>query len=103
MEPVVGAEIGKRRPVLVVSNDESNQFSDTVTIVPLTSQPPRRKYLYEVIVPQGTASLSRASRAKANQIRTISKLRLLKLVGDLPSRYYPEIHRALAVHLNMDA
>ena len=34
--PVIGSEIGKTRPALVVSNDLNNQFADIVTVLPIT-------------------------------------------------------------------
>ena len=102
LDPVMGSEIGKRRPALVVSNDQNNQYSDTITVLPMTSQPGRRRYLYEVVVPAGVAGLSRTSRAKANMIRTLDKSRVVRLVGVLPQAYYAEIDRALRIHLRSD-
>ena len=40
LDPVMGREIAKTRPVAVVSNDKNNEFSGTVTILPLTSKNP---------------------------------------------------------------
>jgi len=37
LDPVMGSEIIKTRPALIISNDINNQFSETVTIVPITS------------------------------------------------------------------
>ncbi len=37
LSPTVGSEMGKRRPVLIVSNDVSNHAATTLTILPLTS------------------------------------------------------------------
>jgi len=34
LEPVVGHEIGKTRPTLVISNDRNNLFAETVTVLP---------------------------------------------------------------------
>ena len=36
LDPVMGHEISKTRPVVVVSNDKNNEFSGTVTILPIT-------------------------------------------------------------------
>ena len=33
LEPVVGHEIGKTRPALVISNDRNNLFAETVTVL----------------------------------------------------------------------
>lgn len=38
LDPVVGREISKTRPVVVISNDKNNEFSGTVTVLPITSK-----------------------------------------------------------------
>ena len=38
LDPVIGKEISKTRPVVVVSNEKNNEFSSTVTILPITSK-----------------------------------------------------------------
>ena len=38
LDPVVGKEISKTRPVVIVSNDKNNEFSGTITILPITSK-----------------------------------------------------------------
>jgi len=37
LDPVVGSETAKTRPVLIVSNDVNNQYGATVTVLPVTS------------------------------------------------------------------
>ena len=37
LNPTVGGEIRKVRPVVVVSQDEMNQYLDTVVVCPLTT------------------------------------------------------------------
>ena len=39
LDPVVGSEIGKRRPAVIVSNDQNNEYAATITVVPLTGRP----------------------------------------------------------------
>jgi mRNA interferase MazF len=100
MEPVIGSEIGKIRPALIISNDVNNEFSKTVTILPITSKPANRVYPFEIRVPKGIAGLTLDSRIKADQIRTIDKRRLFKLRGTLPATIFPEIESAVKIHLN---
>ena len=38
LDPVVGNEISKTRPVLVVSNNINNRYAGTVTVLPITSK-----------------------------------------------------------------
>lgn len=101
LDPVVGSETGKRRPALVVSNDINNEYSQTVTVLPITGQPAKKQYPFEVPIPKGVAGLTMDSRIKANQIRTIDKRRLVSFRGSLPSRYFLQVEKALKTHLNM--
>ncbi len=102
LEPVMGSEIGKRRPVVVVSNNLNNQYAATVTVLPITSAPAKRAYPDEVLVPKGVAGLTQDNnRIKANMVRTIDKRRLLRVVGRLPEEYRARIENALKIHLNM--
>ena len=96
-----GFETGKRRPAVVVSNNINNEFSQTVTVLPVTSSPASKVYPFEVHVPAGVAGLPADSRVKANQIRTLDKSRLTALVGVLPDEYLPRIEKAVKIHLNM--
>jgi mRNA interferase MazF len=100
-EPVIGTEIDKRRPALIVSNNYNNEFTHRVTVLPLTSRPATEQFPFEVFVPKGVAGLTSDSRILANQIRTIDKKRLLNLRGILPSQYYQQVEKALKIHLNM--
>ena len=101
--PVVGSEIGKRRPVLlVVSNDLNNQHAATVTVLPIKSSPAKRAYPDEVLVSPGVAGLARhTNRIKANMVRTIDKRRLVSIVGRLPRQYHASVERALKIHFSM--
>jgi mRNA interferase MazF len=99
LDPVIGAETGKRRPALVVSNDINNEFSQTVTILPITSQPAKKQYPFEVLVLKDVSGLNTDSRIKANQVRTVDKRRLVNFIGSLPSEYFPKVEKALKIHL----
>ncbi len=47
LNPARGSEISKVRPVLIVSNNISNKYSSTITILPITSNT-EKIYPYEV-------------------------------------------------------
>ena len=86
LEPAVGREQGgQRRPVLIVSNDGFNRSLDVVTVLPLTktAQKVRRVYSFEVMLPATAAGNTLDSIVMPQQIRTISKTRLLSRLGCL--------------------
>ena len=99
LDPVIGREIAKTRPVVVVSNDKNNEFSGTVTILPLTSINPQMVYPFEVFVSQGNANLPKDSKIKADQIRTLDKRRIIKRIGALDKMGLNAIDEALKIHL----
>ena len=101
LDPVVGNEIAKTRPVAVISNDKNNEFSRTVSVVPLTSKNPRKIYPFEVYLGKGTGNLPKNSKVKADQIRTLDKSRLVKLIGELGTTQIAAIDKALKIHLEL--
>ncbi len=99
LDPSIGKEISKTRPVVVVSNDKNNEFSGTVTILAITSKNPGKIYPFEILLTGGTGNLSKKSKVKADQIRTLDKIRLVKLIGTLEKREMDQINRAIKIHL----
>ena len=99
LDPVVGKEISKTRPVVIVSHDKNNEFSRTVTILPVTSENFKRIYPFEVFLSKGSGSLPKDSKVKADQIRTLDKTRIIRLIGKLRKDEIDEIEKALKIHL----
>jgi len=100
LDPTIGSEIQKTRPALVVSNDVSNANAQTVTVLPLTSNV-ARVYPFEVLLPAGTCGNKDACKAKADQIRTVDKRRLGRLVGAVGSETLEKAAAALRLHLGL--
>ena len=61
LDSVVGREIAKTRHVVVGSNDLNNEFSGTVTDLPITSGSLEKIYPFEVLLPKWTANLPKVS------------------------------------------
>lgn len=98
LEPVQGSEIGKKRPALVISNNRNNQYAETITVIPMTSRADK-SYPFEASITPGTSGLSVESRAKCNQIRTVSRTRLLHRIGHLSPEEMQRVEQALLIHL----
>lgn len=100
LDPTIGSEINKTRPALIISNDIGNQFAETITIIPVTSNV-EKVFPFEVLLPVEETGLSKNSKAKCNQIRTIDKRRLLNPLGKISSEKIKEVEGALRIHLGM--
>ncbi|RAX24149.1 type II toxin-antitoxin system PemK/MazF family toxin [Actinomyces sp. Z3] len=78
-DPVVGREQSGRRPVLVISNARYHQAVTTLAVtVPVTSVD--RRWPNHVRIPRG-AGLPQDSFAMTEQVRTISRRRLVERIG----------------------
>jgi mRNA interferase MazF len=98
LDPVIGSDVGKQRPAVVLQNELANRSSATVTVVPITSQV-ERVFPFQVLLPAGEGGLDRPSKALCEQIRTVSRARLVRRVGSLPEARIAEIRTALERHL----
>jgi mRNA interferase MazF len=100
LEPVVGHEIGKARPALIISNDKNNEYSSTVTLIPITGSI-EKIYPFEVFISRLESGLPLDSKLKCNQIRTVDKSRLLKVIGEIPEEIISKVEKAVLIHLEI--
>lgn len=103
LNPVIGSEQKGKRPVLVVSNEDCNQVMPVVTILPISSvKKGRRIYPNEVLLPKGTGGLIADSIVLGHQIRTVSKVRLIRHLGYLDDiRLENAVGQAIRIHLDL--
>ncbi len=94
LDPTLGVEIQKTRPVVVVSNNTINQHSQLVIVVPLTTNTARLSPSH-VLIPQGEGGISQDSKALTEQIRSIDKQRLTVKIGTLSDRFLRLIEQAI--------
>jgi mRNA interferase MazF len=97
LDPVVGSEIRKTRPAVVVSNDSCNRYGTRIVVLPITSNVDSQYPGEAMIEVKG-----KRGRALGDQIRSIDRSRLKSRAGRLTSE---EMSRdeALAITLDLPA
>ena len=95
-DPSIGGEIKKKRPAVIISNDASNKFLNRIQVVPLTSKTGRLYPSEALVVFDG-----KESKAMADQLATVSKLRLFNCAGVLSEEDMLTVEKAVKIQLGI--
>lgn len=97
-----GSEQFGLRPVLILSNNLGNKFSPVVTVVVISSQLQKAKLPTHVELKANLHGLERDSVVLGEQIRSISKERLIKKVSTLDSVTAKKVFKAVVIGMADD-
>lgn len=85
LNPQIGTEAGKTRPVLVVQTNLLNKIPHPSTIVcPITTNVKMESEILRVHLKKGTANVLTDCDIMIDQLRAIDNKRFIKKVGSLP-------------------
>lgn len=102
LEPVKDSETGKIRPCVVIQNDIGNKFSSTTIVAIITSQKEiSKEYPTDVWVEKEKGGLNLDSIIQGDQIRTISKERIIKKLGHFDDVIIKRINKAIRISLGL--
>jgi len=88
LDPTIGSEIKKTRPCVVISPDEMNKYLRTIVLAPMTTRSRNYPSRIEVKHDRKTGWIV------IDQIRTIDKQRIIRVLGELSK---PEIKEVKSV------
>jgi len=89
LDPTMGSEIKRTRPCVIVSPDEMNTYLRTLVIAPMTTTSKKYPTRIKVKHDQKTGWIV------IDQIRTIDKQRIIKVVGKLSPQEIKEVKSVL--------
>ena len=97
LNPKKGHEVGKVRPCIILSDDESNTILDTIIVVPLSTQLIDDMQPYRMRL-QKKVNLKSDSDVLLNHIRTISKKRVTSKIDKITKDEYEKLIQNLCMN-----
>ena len=103
LNPQIGTEPGKTRPVLVVQTDLLNKIPHPSTLIcPITTKVYIKSDVLRVHLKGGMANLRHDCDILIDQLRAIDNKRLIKKIGDLPASSINILRENLGIVLDLD-
>ena len=103
LNPQIGTEPGKSRPVLVIQTNLLNKIPHPSTILcPITTNIKKDSEILRVHLKKGTANLHQACDIMIDQIRAIDNKRLIKRVGALPDELIELVKENIQIVLDLE-
>jgi len=103
LNPQIGTETGKVRPVLVIQTDLLNQIPHLSTLVcPLTTNITNGVNILRVSVRKGIANLHQDCDIMIDQMRSIDNNRLIKKIGSLPWHLVEQVKENILIVLDIN-
>jgi len=102
LNPQIGTETGKTRPVLIIQTDLLNKVSHPSTIIcPITTNIQQEADILRVYIEQGVANVRESCDIMIDQIRAIDNKRLVKKSGRLPQNLIEKVKDNIMVVLDL--
>jgi len=102
LNPQIGTEPGKTRPVLVVQTNLLNKILHPSTIIcPLTTNIQKDSEILRVHIKKGDTNLNENCDIMVDQVRAIDNKRLIRKIGELPDNLADKVKENLAIVLDL--
>ena len=102
LDPHYGSEQGGKRPVIVIQNNTGNKFAPTVIVAAVTSKVSKKPNQPTHVLIENNPSFSRPSVVLLEQIFTIDKERIQRLLGQTTPDEMYQINEALMNSLDLN-
>ncbi|HOS84323.1 MAG TPA: type II toxin-antitoxin system PemK/MazF family toxin [Bacteroidales bacterium] len=103
LNPQIGTEPGKTRPVLIIQTNLLNKIPHPSTIIcPITTKVENNADILRVHLKKGMANLHENCDILIDQIRAIDNKRLIKKVGELPVDIIDKVKENIIIILDIE-
>ena len=103
LNPQIGTEAGKTRPVLILQTNFLNQIEHPSTIIcPITTNVKMQSDILRVHLKKGEANIQDNCDIMIDQMRAIDNTRLINKIGYLPAHLIDKVKENILIVLDIE-
>ena len=102
LNPQIGTEPGKIRPVLIVQTDLLNYLHPSTIICPITTNVVKESDILRVHIKKSISNMQKPSDVMIDQIRAIDNKRFVQKIGELPTDLRKIVSENLKIILDLE-
>ncbi len=100
--PTIGDEIKKIRPAVVISRNSINKIGRFLLVIPITSNVSQNLSLHIKVKKSELNNLESHSKIVTDQLRSVDKIRVRKIIGSLETEYLKLLEKRLLFLINQE-
>jgi mRNA interferase MazF len=100
-DPSFGHEYKKVRPALIVQSDAYIEYSNLLTVIPISSKTEKQTELDILVKKDSQNRLKTDSLIKVKQISSFDKRRFIKLIGIITQKIMQEVKENIRLFLDL--
>lgn len=101
LNPTIGTEPGKVRPVMIIQTDLLNPHHPSSIIIPITTNIQRESRILRVQIKKGSCGVNEECALMIDQVRAIDNKRLMKKIGIAPAEVITKVRENLKILLDL--
>jgi mRNA interferase MazF len=102
LNPTIGTEPGKVRPVIIMQTDLLNKHHPSSIICPITTKVRKEIEILRIHLKKGCCGLEEACDIMIDQVRAIDNKRLIRKIGDIPVELVKPIKENLKIIFDLE-
>ena len=103
LNPQIGTESAKSRPILTIQTNLLNKIPHPSTIIcPITSNVKKDSEILRIHLKKGMGNLNQNCDVMIDQIRAIDNKRLIKKVGNLPTNLIEKMKENIKIVMDLE-
>ena len=102
LNPTIGTEPGKVRPVLIIQTDLLNKHHPSSIICPITTNVRKEIEILRIHLKKGCCGLEESCDIMIDQVRAIDNKRLIRKVGIIPAELVKSIKENLKILFDLE-